>query len=230
MNLKKIVSAVAAAAIAVSMTAINAFAATVTMDSDYGGDWSQSSYIPKSEFEAIGGDVKVVLTVEPRNLLAKQFVVKPMNTDVDWEAVTSEFTSDTAVAKPDGFMFVQETQTTLEFVVPESFIKDKMGDSGLSFQVMCVTIKSAELSAGSAQGAIRILEDKYSTDYCFGKSYEELTGAAPAAEAAAPAVADAAPAADTTTASAATGNTAASAVVAVMVVAGAAALISKKRK
>lgn len=71
MNFKKIVSAIAAAAISVSALAFTAFAeTTIQLDSDYAGNWGAGAYIPKEELEAIGGDVKVTLkveTIEPTN-------------------------------------------------------------------------------------------------------------------------------------------------------------------
>jgi len=241
MKLKKIIAAVAAAAVAVSMTAFNAFAATVTLDSEYPGGWSASKGIPKAEFEAIGGDVKVVLTVETKEPLVgtHNHLAKPMNMCVSWDAITSGLTSDTAIAKGDGFIVFADGQTSVEFVVPESVWSEFKGyvdadgnedeSAGLYFQVNDVIIKSAELSAGSAQGAIKTVDEEQSAEIMNGKSYEEVTGAAPAADEAAPA-ADEAPAADSNTATAATGNTAAATVAAVMVIAGAAAVAARKRK
>ena len=99
MKIKKIVAAIAAAAMAVSMVAVNAFAATVTLDSEYPGGWAASKGIPKSEFEAIGGDVKVVLTVEVKEPLVGEHnhLAKPMNMCVNWDAITDGLTSDTAI-------------------------------------------------------------------------------------------------------------------------------------
>ncbi|MGN1090553.1 MAG: hypothetical protein ACI4Q6_09160 [Huintestinicola sp.] len=244
MNFKKIISAVAAAAVAVSMMAANAFAATVAMDSEYPGAWGASATIPKAEFAAVGGDVKVVLTVETKEPLVGQHnhLAKPMNICSSWDAITDSLTSDTAIAKNDGFFVFAEGQTTLEFVVPESvwtsFVPyaDEEGDgsAGLAFQVCDVIIKSAELSSGSAQGEIRRVDEAQSSEIMEGKSYEEVTGAAPAADEApaveeTPAVEDA-PAADATAeAPAATGNTPAAAVAIVMVAAGAAAVVSKRK-
>lgn len=271
MKIKKIIAAVAAAAVAVSMTAFNAFAATVTLDSEYPGAWGASKGIPKAEFEAIGGDVKVVLTVETKEPLVgtHNHLAKPMNMCVSWDAITSGLTSDTAIAKGDGFFVFADGQTTLEFVVPESVWSEFKGyvdadgnedeSAGLYFQVSDVIIKSAELSAGSAQGAIKTVDEAQSADIMEGKSYEEVTGgAAPAddgaadeADAADEAVADdtdeadadeaapaetqaaettAAPAADNTTTSTATGNVPAAVMVSVMAVAGAAVIASRKRK
>ncbi len=257
MKIKKIIAAVAAAAVAVSMTAFNAFAATVTLDSEYPGGWAASKGIPKAEFEAIGGDVKVVLTVEVKEPLVgtHNHLAKPMNMCVNWDAITSTLQSDTAIAKGDGFFVFADGQTTLEFVVPESvwqsfkgYVDEATGEedesAGLYFQVNDVIIKSAELSAGSAQGAIKTVDEAQSADIMTGKSYEEVTGgAAPAddtaaeddtADEAAPAddaaETTAAPAADNTTTSTATGNVPVAVMVSVMAVAGAAVIASRKRK
>ncbi|MDE7280007.1 MAG: hypothetical protein K2N26_09825 [Oscillospiraceae bacterium] len=262
MKFRKVLAAVAAAAVAVSMTAINAFAA-VTLDSEYPGGWGASKGIPKAEFEAIGGDVKVVLTVETKDPLVgtHNHLAKPMNMCVSWDAITDGLTSDTAIRKGDGFLVFAEGQTTVEFVVPESVWSEFKGyvdaegnedeSAGLYFQVNDVIIKSAELSAGSPQGAMKVVDEAQASDIMDGKSYEEATGAAPAADAApadeAP-VADeasatveapvettndapAAPVADTAaTTSAATGNVPAAVMVSVMAVAGAAVIAAKKRK
>lgn len=223
MNFKKIVAAFAAAAMAVTMSAVSAFAATVEMDSEYTGSWSASKCIPKSELTAIGGDVKITLTLETRNLAntADQFLIRPMDYDNGWLDQTPNCTSDTVVAKTDGMFCIQENSTTCEFVISGDAVA-ALGESGLSFQVQNVIIKSAELEAGSPQGAIRTLDDAQGKEYCFGASYEELTGTAAPAE-------TEAPAADSATTSTSTGNTAAASMAVVMVAAGAAALISKRK-
>ena len=231
MKFRKVLAAVAAAAVAVSMTAINAFAATVTLDSEYPGAWGASKTIPKTEFEAVGGDVKVVLTVETKDPLIgdHNHLAKPMNICVNWDAITDSLTSDTAIAKGDGFFVFAEGQTTLEFVVPESVWsefkgyddEDADGNAGLAFQVCDVIIKSAELSSGSAQGDIYRVSEEESSQIMDGTFVRD----------AAPAAADAAPAADTApTTSASTGNAPVAVMVSVMAVAGAAAIAAKKRK
>lgn len=234
MKIKKIVAAIAAAAMAVSMVAVNAFAATVQMDSEYPGGWSASKGIPKAEFEAIGGDVKVVLTVETKEPLVgtHNHLAKPMNMCVSWDAITDGLTSDTAIRKSDGFFVFAEGQTSLEFVVPESvwsefkgYVDDEGNEdesAGLYFQVNDVIIKSAELSAGSPQGAITTVSEDESAQVMDGTYAGAAAPAAPA---------DDAPAADSApTTSATTGNVPAAVMVSVMAVAGAAAIASKKRK
>ena len=222
MNFKKIVAAVAAAAVAVTTMAVSAFA--FEMDSEYTGGWSASKTIPKSEFAAIGGDVKVVLTVERKPPLVGDgnYLLKPMNICSSWDAITSQLTSDTAIAKGDGFIVVPNGVTTIEFVVPqavwEAFVPyaDEEGDgsAGLAFQVNDVIIKNADLSAGAPQGEFKIVSEEESADL--------MKNGLPA---------DSAPAADTgATTSATTGNATSAVIVAVMAVAGAAAVASRKRK
>ena len=236
MNFKKIIASVAAAAVAVSTLAVSAFAATVTLNSEYTGGWSQSALIPKSEFEAIGGDVKVVLEVERHDPLVGDgnYLLKAMNAAESWDEITSQFTSDTAIRKGDGFIVVGKDVTSVEFVVPEAtwqsfhgYINDGVEDetsSGLSFQVNDVIIKSAELSAGSPEGEFTVVDEATSADI--------MKNGVPAADtAAADTTTEAAPAADTAaTTATATGNTSAAVIVSVMAVAGAAAIAAKKRK
>ncbi len=230
MKIKKIIAAVAAAAMALSMSVVNAFA--IDLDAEYPGAWAASKSIPKSEFDAIGGDVKVVLTVETKAPLIGDgnFLAKPMNIDVSWDAVTDRLTSDTAIAKTDGFFVFDATQATntVEFVVPADLIAE-FGDNGLAFQVSDVIIKSAELSAGTPEGEIRRVTEDQSALIMQGQSYEEATGAAAPAE---EAPAEEAPAADdgAATTPAATGNTSAAVMVSVMALAGVAAVATKKRK
>ena len=239
MKIKKIVAAIAAAAMAVSMVAVNAFAATVQLDSEYPGGWGASKGIPKSEFEAIGGDVKVVLTIETKEPLVGEHnhLAKPMNMCVSWDAITDGLTSDTAIRKGDGFIVLADGQTSVEFVVPESVWSEFKGYgwdtgeedesvAGLYFQVNDVIIKSAELSAGSTEADFMVVSEDESAQVMNG----ELTRDAAPAAAETPAANDA-PAADTApTTTAATGNVPAAVMVSVMAVAGAAAVATKKRK
>ena len=240
MNFKKIIASVAAAAVAVSTLAVSAFAATVTLNSEYTGGWSQSALIPKSEFEAIGGDVKVVLEVERHDPLVGDgnYLLKAMNAAESWDEITSQFTSDTAIRKGDGFIVVGKDVTSVEFVVPEAtwqsfhgYINDGVEDetsSGLSFQVNDVIIKSAELSAGSPEGEFTVVDEETSADIM--KNGVPADTAADTTADAADTTEDA-PAADTAaTTATATGNTSAAVIVAVMAAAGAAAIAAKKRK
>ncbi len=218
MKIKKIVAAIAAAAMAVTMTAVNTFALSV---GDYPGDWGATAVIPKAEFAAIGGDVKVTLDVEHKAPLVGDInaLLKPMNICVSWDAITANLTSDTAYAKGDGFIVVPKDVTTIEFVVPESvwstFVDYEGGDSeqaGLAFQVCHVNIKNATLSAGAPEGAFKIVSEE--------ESGEMMKNGVPAAETA--------PAADATTESAGTGNAPVAAMAVVMALAGVAAVASKK--
>ena len=258
MNMKKLMAAFTAASMAVTMSAVSAFAATVTLNSEYTGAWSASATIPKAEFEAIGGDVKVVLEVERKDPLVGDgnYLLKPMNICVSWDAITDQLTSDTAIAKTDGFFVVGKDVTSVEFVVPEStwsefkgYVDDEGNEdesAGLAFQVNDVIIKSAELSAGEPEAEIKRngvavdeaapAEDEAAADEATEEVVEDAAADETVADdAAVEEVTEAAaevteaPAADTTTAPAATGNTAAASIAIVMVAAGAAALISKRK-
>ena len=91
MKMTKVVSVAAAAAMALSMTAVVSYAdTTVTLDSTYTGDWSRSAGIEKSAFDGFTGDVKVVLTVEAVNVKdGNSYIIKPMDIDKGWDAITS---------------------------------------------------------------------------------------------------------------------------------------------
>ena len=253
MKISKIFAGIAAAAVAVSAMAVSAFA--FDMNTEYTGGWSASATIPKAEFEAVGGDVKVVLEVERHDppVGKGNYVLKPMNICVSWDQITDQFTSDTAVAKEDGFFIVAPDVTSVEFVVPEATWQSFKGyvdadgnedeSAGLAFQVNDVIIKSATLSSGSPEGTIKRVSEEESgaimsgeaaaTEAAPAETEAAETEAAPAEETtvAADASADAAEttAAATDEAPAKTGNTTAAAIVTVMAVAGAAAVISKKR-
>ena len=194
MKIKKILAAIAAGAVAVSMMAINAFASTVTLNSDYTGAWSQSAFIPKSELTAIGGDVKVTLHITPKAPVIGTInsLFAPM--DANWTRLTDQLTSDTAVAKEDGMIVVNGTvaEDTVSFVVPAATI-EALTDDGLSFQLNDIIITSADLEAGAPEAAMRTVnEDQSGLMIQKGMTYEEATAPAPAettavAEEAAPA-------------------------------------------
>ena len=227
MKFKKIVAAIAAAAMAVSMTAISAFAATVEIDTESPGAWSSSGKgIKKADLEAVGGDIRIVLTVEINDPLGlgDQFLVNPIDYDNGWVSQTDFITSDTVVAKTDGWICVPQDATTIEFVYPASAVA-ALGDDGLCFSSQNVIVKSAEYELASApQGEVVRVSDQEGKDYCFGK-YDPRGGAAETTEEAAPAADDGA-----ATTPAATGNVPAAVMVSVMAVAGTAAVATKKRK
>ena len=176
MKLKKLLTGFVAAAVAVSTFAISAFAATATLDSEYKGDWAQAGKITLEhlqEFIDMGVEtgeypyVKVVLDVEPINIDDKNdYIMKPMPGDKGWDAITSILSSDTAVAKPDGFMQIRKDQTKVEFVMPPSMLEEGW-NTVLAFQVKNVIIKSAELSvAEGPQGEIGTVSEADTIAYC----------------------------------------------------------------
>lgn len=233
MNLKKICAAAAAGAAALTITAVGAFAETVEIDTENPGAWSSSGKgITKEQLEAVGGDIKIVLTVETQDPygLADQFLVNPIDYDNGWKSQTDFCTSDTAIAKTDGWICVPRDSTTVEFVLSADAVAN-LGDSGLCFSNSNVLVKSADYELGEPQAEITRLSDADGKAYCMGEY--EVEGAAeeaPAEEttdAPAEETADA-PASDDVSDSAATGNTSAAAIVTVMAIAAAAAVASKK--
>lgn len=249
MSIKKLIAAVAAGAMALSMTAIGAFAATVEIDSENPGAWSSSGKgITKADLEAVGGDVKIVLTVETQDPygLADQFLVNPIDYDNGWISQTDFCTSDTAVAKTDGWICVPEGSTSVEFVLSADAIP-ALGDSGLCFSNDNVLIKSADYELSEPQAEIVRVDDATGKAYCFGEAdvatgasdeeaaetedtaAEETTEDTAAEDTAAEETTDA-PASDDVTDSTATGNVSAVVIVAAMATAAAAAVATKKRK
>ncbi len=183
MNFKKVISALCAGAMALTMCAVSVSAATVEIDSENPGAWASSGKgITKAELEAVGGDVRIVLTVETLNPygLADQFLVNPIDYDNGWISQTDYCTSDTIVAKTDGWICVQEGATTLEFVLSADAIP-ALGDDGLCFSQQNVLVKSAEYELGDAQGEIVRVSDKEGKAYCFGE-YDPFASEDEAAE------------------------------------------------
>ena len=215
MKIKKLIAGIAAAAVAVSMMAVSAFAATVELDNEYPGSWSAGKCIPKADLEAVGGDVQVTLTVEWKSsLIEDQHIIAPMDFDNGWLRITDQLSGPDVYAKGDGFIGIAPDQTTLTFVVSADTIAS-LGDSGIGFQVQNVTVKSADLQPGTFGAPVNILEEQQVWDMSNG-NYTP----APAAGG------------DTSgeTTSAKTGNTSAAVMLSVMAVAGVAAVASKKRK
>ena len=222
MNAKKILCSLAAVAAAVSITAVNVFAATVTLDSEYPGNWKAGKCIPKSELEALGGDVKVVLEVEIKEPIVGEHLhhLRPIDHDTDWVGFTSDLQSDTAFTNDDGNFILADGQTSVEFIIPADVIST-LADGGLGFMVCNVIVKSADISKADApQSAIRLITSEEAEKVTVGEydAESDETEAAPAEETV------------TVTTSPATGNNSAASVAAVRVVAGAAAVAAKKRK
>lgn len=257
MNVKKFLCSLAAAAVAVSMMAVNAFATTIDLDSEYPGIWKAGKCIPKADLEALGGDVKIVLTVEIKEPLVGEHLhhLRPINHDADWTGFTTSLQSDTAYAmESDGNFVLADGQTSVEFIIPADVIST-LNDGGLGFMVCNVIVKSADITKADApQGAIKLLTSEEAEQVTVGaygaepaetETAAEETAAVPEETADAPVEADdeaaagdgdeapaetAAPVADTITTPPATGNAAVASVAAVMAVAGTAAVAVKKRK
>lgn len=192
-NVKKILCSLAAAAVAVSMTAVNVFAATITLDSEYPGNWKAGKCIPKADLEALGGDVKVVLEVEIKEPLVGEHLhhLRPIDHDTNWVGFTDSLQSDTVMAKDDDGNFVlADGQTSVEFIIPADVIST-LADGGLGFMVCNVIVKSADITKADApQSAIKRITseeaEKLTVNEYGVEAAPEETEAAPAETEAAP--------------------------------------------
>lgn len=191
MNVKKLLCSLAAAAVAVSMMAVNVFAVTVDLDSEYPGPWKAGKCIPKADLEALGGDVKVVLTVEIKEPLVGEHLhhLRPIDHDTSWVGFTTSLQSDTAYAmESDGNFVLADGQTTVEFIIPADIISS-LADGGLGFMVCNVIVKSADISKADApQGAIKLVTKEEGEQITLGTYGAESaeTEAAPEETTAAP--------------------------------------------
>lgn len=194
MNVKKILCSLAAAAVAVSMTAVNVFAATVTLDSEYPGLWKAGKCIPKADLEALGGDVRIVLDIEVKEPRIGEHLhhLRPIDHDTsNWGGFTDKLRSDTAMANADGNFIIADGQTSMEFIIPADVISS-LADGGLGFMVANVMVKSAEITkADASQSAVKIITTEEAEKLTVGEY-----GAEPAEDEAAPAETEAAPAED----------------------------------
>lgn len=208
MNVKKLLCSLAAAVTAVSVMAVNVFAVTVDLDSEYPGIWKAGKCIPKADLEALGGDVKVVLTVEIKEPLVGEHLhhLRPIDHDTSWVGFTTSLQSDTVYAmEADGNFVLADGQTSVEFIIPADIISS-LADGGLGFMVANVIVKSADITKADApQGAIKLVTAEegeqitvgtYGAEPAETEAAPEETEAAPAEEEKAPAESDDEAAAD----------------------------------
>lgn len=204
-NVKKILCSIAAAVAAVSMTAVNVFAATVALDSEYAGNWKAGKCIPKADLEALGGDVKVVLEVEIKEPLVGEHLhhLRPIDHDANWVGFTDQLQSDTAYAKDDDGNFVlADGQTSVEFIIPADVIST-LADGGLGFMVCNVIVKSADITKADApqspikrvtsEEAEKLTVNEYGVEAAEADAVPEETEAVPEETEAAPAETEAEP-------------------------------------
>lgn len=146
---------------------------TVILDTDYPGNWGYSSAVPKADFLSIGGDVKVIVTymIEDSGS-ADQFIIAPtMEPEV---RITDRLTSDTAIAKDDGWLACHKDRTKVEFVISTDVI-DELSDVGLFFQVFNIVVRSVELIPGEPEAEMLLFSDSEIKAYTTGNTtLEEL--------------------------------------------------------
>ena len=236
MKFGKLTAAVASAAVAASMMAVNAFAAdTITLDSDYAGNWGAGACIPQADLLAVGGDVKITLDIEtiaPQG--EDQFLVTPMDFGAPgWPRITNKCTTLAGVSKSDQFITLVDGETSVEFVVPadviENLTENDDGEIGIGFQVCNVIVKSATLEKGEPESEFRIIENDNVIPYCFGEyemPAEELSADTASADNSASDASETSSDSD----SPKTGNRSVAVAASVMIISGAAAIATKKRK
>ena len=233
MKFGKITAAAVSAAMAVSMMSVSAFAAdTITLDSDYAGNWGAGACIPQADLLAVGGDVKITLDIEtiaPQG--EDQFLVTPMDFGAPgWPRITNKCTTLAGVSKSDQFIALVDGETSVEFVVPadviENLTENDDGEIGIGFQVCNVIVKSATLEKGEPESEFRIIENDNVIPYCHGE-YEM-----PAADTASAdnSASDTSETSSDSEPSPKTGNRSAAVAASVMIISGAAAIAAKKRK
>lgn len=247
MKLKKIIAAVAAAAIAVSMTAVNAFAYKVTLD---GGNyfayvkgetgWSNDTGRPITDvygvtfhvtFNAddiangvwIGGNIGY--NSDKENWKVQEWANmegKPILADVENGTITYLSSSPVFKGTEEWAQMILQVYDNANVTVESADLLDKDGKplSEEAGAAAPAETEAAEAEADEAEAAAP--EDTE-------EAADEDDAAAPAETAAAPET-TAAPAADTTTTSTATGNVPAAVMVSVMALAGTVVIASRKKK
>lgn len=134
----------------------------IAVDKRYPGAWELSNFIPKSEFMAFGGDVKVTLNIGVIDQSLDtdgnyNHYIKPSYTSINgnWQPanVTSFTTDGVNILSPHGYTGddqsvydIGKDDDTVSFVISRADIED-MDDFGMTFQVFNVIVYSAELTA-----------------------------------------------------------------------------------
>lgn len=250
MKLKKIIAGIAAAAVAVSMTAVNAFAAITNANAEDGG----GNYV--LDAKAAGYDLSAIYGF--RAQLSGDYigdtgcggamVFNSENGGWDQHEWGNDGANKEITTTEDGVITLLKTSPAFtasegwaqcviaqywggNFAVDSITLLDKNGNALSPNAAPAVTEAAADVVDGdeaeaSDDGVVAISETE-------GEAVEENAAPAPAETEAAPAVTvaetTAAPAAATTTAPT-TGNVPAAVMLSVMAVAGVAAVVSKKRK
>ena len=208
MKIRKIIAALAAAVVAVSATAVSAFA--VEINKDMKSHWTESTIIDAetfaSEFADATPDSVFTLTLEVDESLADKkgheyWCVKPMVNDTGWPfidnlvGVTLSEGKDTYVVNPG--------DTYIKFQIPADVL-ETLNQTGLAFM----------------GHGVKLLELTYSNDETLPAATEE----------AAPAAGNVDAAADSSKGSPDTGIADVAAVAGIAVLAGGAFIVAKKRK
>lgn len=249
MKLKKIIAAVAAAAVAVSTMAINAFAYKVSED---GGNyfayvkgtegWSNDTGRPVTDvygvtfhvtFNAddiaegkwIGGNIGY--NSDKENWKVQEWANmegKPILADVENGTITYKSSSPVFQGTEEWAQLILQVYDGANVTVESADLLDKDGKP-LSEEAAAAAPAETEAAPAETEAAPAENEADAEEEVEAAPAEEE----APAETEAAPVETTAAPAAEATTTTPATGNTAAATVAAVMAIAGAVAIAAKKK-
>lgn len=130
------------------------FTKTVELDSEYQGDWRDSSFIPKSELESYNGDVIICLDVEltePKNTRFDDIAyIKPVDEKIKDIGVYAY----NLVTSGDNYYKVYYShpgEYRFYFVINKDSI-DSLTESGLRFRTCSAFVKRAHIAAFNGNG------------------------------------------------------------------------------
>lgn len=146
MKLRKILSAVAAAAVAVSALAVSAFAYDLNKDLKTG--WSVSTTVPGEEFEGATPDSVFTITFTVDESLAdveghNYWCIKPMINDTGWPFIDTFVGRELSDGK-DSYP-VQPGETEMKFTIPAEEL-EHIQVAGMAFMGHGVTLGSITFS------------------------------------------------------------------------------------
>lgn len=130
------------------------FTKTVELDSEYQGDWQDSSFIPKSDLESYNGDVLIRLDVEltePKNTRFDDIAyIKPVDENIkDIDVYAYNF-----VTSGDNYYriyYSQPCEYKFYFILDKDDI-DSLTEGGLCFRTCCAFVRRAHMTAFNGSG------------------------------------------------------------------------------
>lgn len=130
------------------------FTETVELDSEYQGDWQDSSFIPKSDLESCNGDVLICLDMdltESKDVSVSDIAyIKPVDENIkDIDVYAYNF-----VTSGDNYYriyYSQPCEYKFYFILDKADI-DSLTESGLCFRTCCAFVRRAHMTAFNGSG------------------------------------------------------------------------------